>query len=544
MPFGVQPSVDIYMKNMQRSKGGVVDQNGSSVPVKRVSRSYLGSKKAEQLEAMEMANVENLKNKDNGKLNENNSHVGEDNVSLQDKMPSNYKYINLNDDDSDMDEELSKALSPSIKYKNVNGNNYINKNMVQKRSTSLNHIRENLSNIKVLKSGSVKSINPSNPETKNHQGNSQVPPESTLPKLDTQNSPHINTSFIQNTSFKSPTNFFTKSPLSPIMAGTTEVLNISQKSNPENLTNISKIGSPVVFGTNFIEAYQPNPNAEKLMIRGVSYDDYTHPPNENKFIRGFSYDESISNNEKLTKSSIIYDDGNNSIGRFHHYMNNNASMDRDTNSHIIRKSSQKSNISLSKSNVNSIISRSHVSTIDESSIVNENQSAISVENIIPSLKRTNRSNSIKNKTPEVHTVEVSYAIEEIPKDIDFNEELEEDVFMRPSMMRVVEVEPSPILLHEAQTTRISYISNQSSDVQNILNQDLFNSFTKIEEEPSLEIPEVKDETSLEINISKVEEEDKDQLIPHENNESIETNENAELTNTTTPHETPISSHHH
>ncbi|OUM58875.1 hypothetical protein PIROE2DRAFT_67728 [Piromyces sp. E2] len=115
---------------------------------------------------------------------------------------------------------------------------------------------------------------------------------------------------------------------------------------------------------------------------------------------------------------------------------------------------------------------------EDASIITEGPSIVSVENIVPTVKHTHKGNNTKKKVPQLHKVEVSYSIDEIPEDVDINDEVEEDVFMRPSMMRYVEVEPSPILLHEAQTTRISFISNQSSEPpQNILNQDILNSFS-------------------------------------------------------------------
>jgi len=205
----------------------------------------------------------------------------------------------------------------------------------------------------------------------------------------------------------------------------------------ENMNNINNLGN---------EISTKNNNTKRTSARTINSYDYASNPHHSK---------------TLNHNGI-----NNSLDRNYLISNNN----------ILRSASQKSanttNTSMSRNKYPSL-SGSHISTShyeEESSVFTEGPSAISVENIAPSLKRSHKLSHSKKKAPEIQKVEVSISIDDIPNNVDINDEIEEDVFMRPSMMRFVEIEPSPILQLEAQPTRISYISNQSSP--RILDQNL------------------------------------------------------------------------
>jgi len=547
IPLELQPSLDTYLKKIPENKStnnkseSVIDQSGyntSYVSVKR-SRSYLGSKKAERAASERSASEvqSSVIIPDDLKIDENNSNVDDGR-----KSQASRSYVYLKDDENDIDTDLSKVKiqklygpsSPSLANKNINSN-YLNYKKAQMKNDNTGEettIKSPNKSFSILNSLSIK--------TKGFgDSKNQASKELNKDILDNQKSPtdNVNSSFIQGSTLKSPTNFFVKSPLSPIMSADESgpVFNIAQKSmHIENPTSIRKIGNPINLGSNFDEAFQPNANAEKSIIRGVSYDEYSQSNNEKYVSRGMSYDD--------------YNSGNlSAIGRFSR-STYNGSMDRsftNGNSRIVRNTSQKSiattNTSLSRSHYNPSLSLNRYSAVshlddDTSTVFTEGQSIVSVENIVPSVKHTHKGNSNKKKIPQLHKVEVSYSFDEIPEEIDINDEIE-DVFMRPSMMRVVEVEPSPILMHEPQSTRISYISNQSSEAQNILNQDILNSFSsdvkssKDDEEEEVVVVEEVEEEVIEKEDSKNEDEDEEKTAK---------NEKLESPNTLMSHVSPVS----
>jgi len=204
----------------------------------------------------------------------------------------------------------------------------------------------------------------------------------------------------------------------------------------ENMNNINKLGNEISIKNN---------NTKRTSART---DDYASNPHHSKTLNHNAINNSLDHN-------YLMSDNNN----------------------ILRSASQKSanttNTSMSRNKYPSMsgsrISTSHYEE-EASSVFTDGPSAISIENISPSLKFSHKLSHSKKRVPEIQKVEVGISIDDIPNNVDINDEIEEDVFMRPSMMRFVEIEPSPILQLEAQPTRISYISNQSSP--RILDQNL------------------------------------------------------------------------
>jgi len=163
-------------------------------------------------------------------------------------------------------------------------------------------------------------------------------------------------------------------------------------------------------------------------------------------------------------------------------------------------------------NYQSINNKSHVSTLsNDTSIYIESPSIISIENInAPSVKHSHKSINNGKKVPKVHKVKVNYSIDEIPENVDINDEVEEDVFMRPSMVRYVEIEPCPVLEQEAETTRISYISAEDSSEQPDLKQNILDELisSSEEEDHSSEEEEEEEEEKEKKNEEKKEKDEK------------------------------------
>ncbi|ORX58386.1 hypothetical protein BCR36DRAFT_580008 [Piromyces finnis] len=526
IPLEVQPSVETCTKKIpeegieiaNNKSESVIDQSGyntSYVSVKR-SRSYLGSKRAEKKEK----NGKTVKGQQNKDIipkelkinNEVDYPINDENIKYKNKsIQESHNYIYLKDNSNDIDTDFSKVKvqkvtdlnppSPNMTYKNINSN-YLNYKKAQIKNDSMDYSNKEIN----IKSKSFNTMNFHNPalsiKTKNLNDevmekpdscNNQIVRESHLLNQDTTNnfnSPTTNgnNSFIQNSILKSPTNFFIRSPLSPIMSvdemdENDLVFNIAQKPNilTEDLINTNKIENSINPDSTINEICQPN--NKKSIKRDISYDE-SHVP---------------SKTVKTPKRAFSYNDYNNStIGRFSRNIYNNGSMDRSymiNDNNRIRNSSQKSIAinSLNRNQYNTSLSRySTLSRTDnpDSSILTESTSVISVENIDPAENHTHKLQKLNNSQmnqPSLRKVEINYAIDEIPEDIDINDNLEESVSIIPSVMRVVNVESSPIILHEAQTTRISYISSQSSELPtNILSQELLNSFSSNIKSPKME----------------------------------------------------------
>jgi len=246
----------------------------------------------------------------------------------------------------------------------------------------------------------------------------------------------ISNNHVHTTIPKSPKNLFYKTPLSPIMSSSDEedsipVHNVNGRNSTsyaENLTNVNK--SNVTFD----ETLNQSHHANKTPGRAVSYDDYLLY--HNKSINSIISSSASRSYILRSASNISTNTVNTNISR-NLYSSNN------------------------KSHLSSVLSHNEE---EVSSVLTEGTSVISVENIVPNVRRSLRMSHLQERAPEMQKVEINLSIDDIPEDVDINDEVEEDVFMRPSMMRFVEVEPSPVLQLEAQTTRISFISNQSSPI--------------------------------------------------------------------------------
>jgi len=286
-----------------------------------------------------------------------------------------------------------------------------------------------------------------------------------------------------------------------------------------------------------------------------SYDDsmanrsFRHPQDKT-FPRVTSYDDSVNNRsfrqyqDKTYPRITSYDDFN-----LRHLNNGtiNRSMDRSymlNSSHIVRNHSQMSlstiNNSLNRNIYNPSLSRSYMSSLNRyedsnASIITDAPSIVSVENIVPpSVRHSQRIDNLKKEEPTVHKVKVNYSIDDIPDDVEIKDEIEEDIFMRPSMVRYVEIEQGPVL-QQAETTRISYISSQSSEVPQILDQELLDSLrdnneNEKEDDVDDNSTEKGENSSEKVEESKEKIEESNEKVEESNEKIEESNEKIEESN--------------
>jgi hypothetical protein len=365
------------------------------------------------------------------------------------------------------------ANNELLTQNNVKTNRPINENSfyIDEEITSPKQLRYNSQN-NLSKNYNIASINSSLSMNNNNIQNNTIANHNTI-NIDNQYDDTDGKNILHDSILKSPNNFLIKSPVSPINAN-----------GNENKFSIGRMGRTNSQGINYDES---------IINRGSLYDDHNNVGNSS--IIGTIGRTNRSNRSTLD-SSIVRNSNSNRLIRNQSYMSNstiNTTLNRN-------------------GNYQSINNKSHVSTLsNDTSIYIESPSIISIENInAPSVKHSHKSINNGKKVPKVHKVKVNYSIDEIPENVDINDEVEEDVFMRPSMVRYVEIEPCPVLEQEAETTRISYISAEDSSEQPDLKQNILDELisSSEEEDHSSEEEEEEEEEKEKKNEEKKEKDEK------------------------------------
>jgi outer membrane biosynthesis protein TonB len=501
IPLQVQPSMNTYLSeipegqvinNSRHKSESVIDQSNYessfSESTIKASRLYPNAKNNYENDGYRNVNIipAELKNHDSS------FYIDEDETT----SPKQSRYVHLRDQirlESEADiNDLSKVKIQRL-YDPENGNN--NSNILGPLSPTNAFMNLNLNNggflnykKEQLKENFIHRRNKNRNRTNNYNiavsDYNQAKVKRSYISLNSQdgdghdygndNDNGNNISFDQNSILKSPSSFVINSPISQI----TPI-----KSN-ENLLRTNRL---------------------KETTQGISSDKnviYGHQVENNN---SYAHESTFDDDNNLINSSIVGTIGRSTLD--HSFVrNNNTNHTIGNLSHMSRNGYHPS---ITKSNTSFM---SH-NEDDDNSIYAEGQSLISFENInIPKVKHTHRLTNIEEKIPEIHKVEVNYSINNLGETYDVNDEIEKDVFMRPSMVRYVEIEPSPVLQQEAETTCILYVSSsnsssdQSSISQNILD-DLNNNIN--EEEKEVEKKEEKDD-EIKDDKEKKEEEKKDE----------------------------------